>query len=308
MKTRRSLRNPTWMLLTLTVLTTGTGISWGQSDAGTAPRGQSQPDSGQRLLAQADERPAAPVATKIRTAAAELKRSRELLTKHSTIRARIIEQVTLAERSYRAEGRYLQLALKPGDWQMRMELVLKVGDSEGSLLEVCSGTVLLDAARRSGDFSEQTETDLLTGMGLGGLPALLASLEQNMKLGTVKEETYRDRPVNVISGTWSESVAARMTRPGPGGGPGLLPPTVPDQMRLYLDKETGFPYRLLYLKKVPNRDVLKPMLTLDFRDVVLNEPIPSSEFDYKPPTDVQPVELTNFYIEQFAPQGTKDKK
>ncbi len=339
MKTRRSLRNPTWMLLILTVLSTGTGISWGQSDVGRVPRRKTQPDSEQRLLAQADERPPAPVATKTRTAAAELKRSRELLTKHSSIRARIIEQVTLAERSYRAEGRYLQLALKPGDWQMRMELVLKVGDSEGSLLEVCSGTVLhtqteidaggtgkkakdrkeltvtrrnvqqiLDAARRSGDFSEQTETDLLTGMGLGGLPALLASLEQNMKLGTVKEETYRDRPVNVISGTWSESVAARMSRPGPGGGPGLLPPTVPDQMRLYLDKETGFPYRLLYLKKVPNRDVLKPMLTLDFRDVVLNEPIPPSEFDYKPPTDVQPVELTNFYIEQFAPQGTKDKK
>ncbi|RPI82501.1 MAG: hypothetical protein EHM42_09400 [Planctomycetaceae bacterium] len=278
-----------------------------------------------------------------RTAAMELKKARELLTRHSSIQARIVEQVSLGDRSYKAEGRYLQLALKPGAWQMRMELLLRVGESEGSLLEVCNGSVLwtrteidagggtrkasksakdrkkeltvtrrnvqqiLDAARKSGDFSEQTETDLLVSLGLGGIPALLASIEQDMKLGGVKEEVFREKPVLLITGTWSEAASGRMRRPGPGGAPGLLPPTVPDQMRLYLDKETGFPYRLLYLKRIPNRDVLKPMLTLDFRDVVLNEPISPTEFEYEPPQGVE-VDLTNVYLEQFAPQGGSSKK
>lgn len=299
--------------------------------------GSSQVIGGDQLIAQADAPPVAAVA-RTRTAAIELKKARELLTRHSSIQARIVEQVSLGDRSYKAEGRYLQLALKPGAWQMRMELLLKVGESEGSLLEVCNGSVLwtrteidagggmrktgksakdrkkeltvtrrnvqriLDAARKSGDFSEQTETDLLVDLGLGGLPALLASLEQDMKFGAVKEEVFRDRPVLLITGTWSEAVSARMRRPGPGGSLGLLPPTVPDQMKLYLDKETGFPYRLLYLKRVPNRDLLKPMLTLDFRDVVLNEPISPTEFEYEPPQGVE-IDLTNNWLERFAPQS-----
>lgn len=333
MKTHRNLCNRFLLTLALTVGCVGESVVRAQSESAPDRTEETQPVAPQRLIAQSEGRPKPPGDGKTLTAAAELKRSRDQMLRHASIRARIVEQVTLADRSYRAEGRYLQLALKPGDWQMRMELAIKVGESEGSLLEVCNGTVLwtltqidaggggkkkdpknreviltrrnvqqiLDAARKTGDFSEQTESDLLTSMGLGGLPALLTSLEQDMKLGAVKEETLRDRPVLVISGTWSEPVAARMRRPGTGGSPGLLPPTVPDQVRIYLDKETGFPYRLLYLKKSPNRDVLKPMLVLDFRDVVLNEPIPASEFDYTPPQDVQPQEVTNQIIEGFAP-------
>lgn len=335
MKTHCSLRDRFLLTLALTVVCVGESVGWAQAESDTGRSSESQVVSSQRLIAQAEARPKPPGEGKPLTAASELKRSRDQMLRYSSIRARIVEQVTLAEKSYRAEGRYLQLALKPGDWQMRMELAMKVGESEGSLLEVCNGTVLwtltqidagaggkkkdpknrevmltrrnvqqiLDAARKTGDFSEQTESDLLTSMGLGGLPALLTSLEQDMKLGSVKEETLRDRPVLVISGTWSEPVAARMRRPGPGGSPGLLPPTVPDQVRIYLDKETGFPYRLLYLKKSPNRDVLKPMLVLDFRDVVLNEPIPASEFDYTPPQDVQSQDVTTQIIEGFAPNA-----
>jgi len=270
------------------------------------------------------------------TAATVLKRARDALTRHGSIQARIVEQITIMDRSYRAEGRYLQTALKPGDWHMRLELVAKLGEAEGSLLEVCNGTVLwtrteidsggrrksskeakevqitrrnvaqiLDAARKAGDFSEQTETSLLTSFGLGGMPALLAAIERDMKLGAVKEETLYDRPVYVITGTWTEAVSARMRMPAQPGVLGLLPPHVPDQVRVFIDKETGFPYQFVYLKKMPNRDVLKPMLTLEFLDVAINAPIDRAEFDYEPPEGAQPVELTNTFIEQFAPQGTR---
>ena len=333
MKTPRSLPNRFPILVGLLLWSVATSPLTAQDQP--APKAQVPSENGlaAQEAAPGTDRPATPT----RSAAAELKRARQLLTKHSSIRARLIEQVTLNDRTYRAEGRYLQLALKPGDWRMRLELTLKVGESEGSLLEVCNGSVLqtrteidpggtgkkkrenkelrisrrnvqeiLDAARKSGDFSEQTEANLLTSLGLGGLPALLASLEQDMKLGPPKEETIRDRPVVVLTGTWSEAVASRLRAPGAAAGPGLLPTTVPDQVRLYLDQQTGFPYRILYLKKLPNRDVMKPMLTLDFRDVVLNEAIAPAEFEYEPPAGIESVDETNFYIQMLAPQsGTR---
>lgn len=330
MKTPRSLPNPFHAAVWIHLFTAGLVPVVAQDQPAKKPQATATSGVGAPEGAAAGDRPAASG----RSAAAELKRAREMLTKHSSIRARLIEQVTLNDRTYRAEGRYLQLALKPGDWRMRLELTLKVGDSEGSLLEVCNGSVLqtrteidpggsgkkkrenkelrisrrnvqeiLDAARKSGDFSEETETNLLTSLGLGGLPALLASLEQDMKLGPPKEESIRDRPVIVLTGTWSEAVASRFRAPGSPAAPGLLPPTVPDQVRLYLDQQTGFPYRILYLKKLPNREVMKPMLTLDFRDVVLNEAIAQAEFEYEPPAGIESVDETNFYIQMLAPQA-----
>jgi outer membrane lipoprotein-sorting protein len=79
-----------------------------------------------------------------------------------------------------------------------------------------------------------------------------------------------------------------------------LPAFVPDAVRVYLDRETGFPLRFLYLKKIPNRDVQRAMLTFDFLDVAINQPIDPNEFLYEPPTGVQPVELTNFFLDQLG--------
>jgi hypothetical protein len=271
-----------------------------------------------------------------RSAALEMKRAREKLLECSSIQARIVETVAVADgselppRSYKAEGRYLQTSLKPGDWHMRLELVLKAGNAEGSLLEVCDGGVLwsrtqvdtgrqqgkrgdkdekeqtvtrrnvnqiLEAARKLG---EESEAALVANMGLGGLPALLASLERDMRFGSVTEETLRDRPVYVLQGTWSERMASALRGRGEGGS-ALLPPFVPDGARLYLDRETGFPHRILYLKRIPGRNAVRPMLTLDFLNVVLNEPINPSEFLYTPPEGVKEVELTQYFLDRLTP-------
>src|SRR5437879_8118047 len=48
-----------------------------------------------------------------RNPTAELKRAREQLLKCSSISARIVEKVDIYDKGYKAEGRYLQKALKP---------------------------------------------------------------------------------------------------------------------------------------------------------------------------------------------------
>jgi outer membrane lipoprotein-sorting protein len=272
-----------------------------------------------------------------RSPADELIRARDEILKCSTIQAKIVETVAIYDRRYKAEGRYLQRGLKPNDWHMRLELALKVGESAGSLLEVCDGDVLwtstlvdagrkpgrkekkdqslvrrnvtqiLEAARKHGD---QAESRVIAELGLGGIPGLLAAMQQEMKFTSMTEETLNGRPVVVIQGTWTDVFASRLMMQNPQQQPksSLLPPFVPDAVRISIDRETGFPHRFVYLKKIPDRDVLRPMLTFDFLDVALNQPIDNSEFAYEPPSGLQPVELTKFYLDRLnsataAPQA-----
>ena len=128
-----------------------------------------------------------------------------------------------------------------------------------------------------------------------------------MKFIGMKEDTLRERPVYVIHGTWTDAFAGKLRgqQPGKEQAPSLLPVFVPDAVRVYIDRETGFPHRVLYLKKIPGREVSKAMLTLDFLDVVLDQPLNNLEFDYEPPAGVTPVELTKQFLEMLAPAEVK---
>jgi hypothetical protein len=245
-----------------------------------------------------------------RTAEGELERARRKLLKLSSVAATIVETVALSERTFKAEGRYLQTGLKPGDWRLRLELVVKIGDTEGSLLEICDGGVLwtrtevdfskkkdrkdrkettvtrrdvgqiMSAARKSID--ERRQTELIASLGLGGLPALIAAVEKDMKFSSVvREDTLRDRPVYVIQGSWTDEFTSKLRDPSGRVAPSLLLALLPDSVRLSIDRETGVPLRILYLKKVPGREVSRPMLTLDLLDVELDQPINNSEFNYE---------------------------
>ncbi len=267
--------------------------------------------------------------------AAELKRAREQLLKATSVSATVVETITLFDKTYKAEGKYLQqVSPRPNEWNMRLELVIKIGESGGSLLEVCDGELLwtrtdidfgkksergkrkettltrrnvaeiMSAARRLGD--PQQESALIATFGLGGLPALIAAIEQDMKFSAeMKEETLRDRPVVVISGSWTDAFASKLRGTAGQGAPGLLPAFIPDSVRLYIDRETGFPHRVLYQKKLPGRKVARPILTLDFLDVALNEPINKNEFDYEPPERVPVIDQTKAFVDMLSGSESK---
>ncbi len=269
---------------------------------------------------------------------AQLTHAREQVKKCTSISAKVVEKIEVLERSYTAEGRYLQTSQKPNDWRMRFELAVKIGRSEGSLMEVCDGEILwtrletdlssksdkkltkeqklmrrniaeiMSAARKVGDL--KFEDKVIVDMGLGGLPGLIAAIQQDMKFETVTESTLRERPVSIIHGTWSDAFAQRLRggQQQPGAAQpvsAMLPAFVPDGVRIYVDRETGFPHRIMYLKKLLGRDVYKPMVTLDFLDVVLNQPISQQEFDYQAPEGVTPEELTKYVVDRISPPDSK---
>ncbi len=154
-------------------------------------------------------------------AASELKRARQQILKYSSVSANIVETVSIYDRGYKAEGRYLQTALKPNDWHMRLQLMVKIGESTGSLLEVCDGEVLwtrteidfgkkkerkdrkdtiltrrtvseiMGAARRA--VEEKNQSVLIASLGLGGLPAAYRRDRAGHEFYGVKEDTLRQR-------------------------------------------------------------------------------------------------------------------
>jgi len=243
-----------------------------------------------------------------------LKAARERLVDDQPIKAELRETVVIGDRKFTATGRYLQ----GKNLKLRLDFTVNLGNREnalsGSLLEVCDGDVLftrhkigkdvhitrrdvaqiLRAAKASGAIPHNV---LVAELGLGGLPALLASLEQTMTFDSLKQEQIDGKPFTVIEGTWNKEFLDRLK--GPDADESTpLPSHVPDLVRIYFD-ENHFPHRILYLKRRPTRKIHRPMVTLDFTKIVLRASIDEEEFDFVPPKGEIPMDITNTYIQRL---------
>jgi hypothetical protein len=230
--------------------------------------------------------------------------------------AEIVETIVVRGKRFRASGKYLQ---GPGH-KLRLEFDLEVGSTKGSLIQVCDGTTLftqqkiglvVQATRRdvprilkemktiaakagSRARPAQFEADL----GLGGLEALLGSLEDSMSFTQLREQTFQDRPFIIIEGGWNATFLETLTDDDQPAGGGL-PEYVPDRVRVYIDKQTRFAHRIVYLKKNDTRQALRPMVSLEFRNVQLNAPLNDAAFGFKPDTGIRVQDVTDDYIRQI---------
>lgn len=253
----------------------------------------------------------------------EWRRARELLASHTSIDAKLLETVSVLDRSFTVQGRYQQGNIKANDNRLRLELTLKVARSQGSILEICDGDVLwsrfevggekekkepmitrrnvtqiLDAARRKGT---DPETQIVADMARGGLPALMAALDRNMDFTEVKAGTLREHSVKIVRGIWSEQLLKFWRDPTKPDAAPLLPSFVPDEVVISLDQATLFPLRIEYLKQSEKYKSLRPLLTLDFLNVSFDEPLNQGDFIFVPPDRQQPIEVTPAYLGQLNP-------
>ena len=293
-----------------------------RTEAQTPPADQQKPPQTQAapaVEAKAADKPDPSATNSLK----ELERAMHSVAQYSSVQARLVETVQLPDRSIKAEGRYLQGNMGARDYRMRLELRLKVGSQTGSLLEVCDGQILwtrhevgnqpiitrrnvqeiLKAAERSAPIPH---TILISNMGLGGLSALLGSMHLSMNFQGIKPDELRDRPVFVVQGGWQDQYVAlwRGVRQNQDKAfPDGLPSFVPDLVWLSVDQENGFPHRIQYRKRIPGRkeSVTQPILTLDYLDVVLNEPLNAQEFEFKEPDRPTPIDRTEEFIKQFQP-------
>lgn len=230
------------------------------------------------------------------------------LSQRRSIRAEITEMVSLTNPPFKMTGSYVSAGLK-----LRLEYSVKLaGGAVGALREVCDGERLWTLTEMPGA-KRVTRRDVrqilaaveshrlrpdraaAVDLALGGLPALLSSLQRSMQFDAMKEEQLDGRMLVVIQGRWQPELRQKFV-----GGDGELPAHIPDVVRLYFSKETQFPERLLYLKQQPSKKY-QPLLDLHFKNVILDGPVDEREFELTPPDDVEPEDITRQYLDQLFP-------
>jgi hypothetical protein len=227
-----------------------------------------------------------------------------------SIKARIIERVSIGGRRFRLEGTYVQST------DLRLKLDFKVqADAaepgvEGSFLEVCDGTILWTRHEVGGQTrvtrrnvrqileasKNGSQPNLLAvELGLGGLPALLASMERSIKFESQKQEEVNGKKFTVIAGSWNDALKQTFKSAG-GNRPNSH---VPDSVRIYFEPVILFPRRIDFLKKQKGSDEPEVVAEVDFLDIVINGPIDDHLFEFQPPAGIGPIDVTNEYLKQL---------
>ncbi|OYW15575.1 MAG: hypothetical protein B7Z55_14980 [Planctomycetales bacterium 12-60-4] len=253
---------------------------------------------------QADSPAKTENATRARTAggvkpeAASAARAQELikqahaqLLSRRSIRAELTEVATLTEPPLHMTGRYVSAGLK-----LRLEYQVQLaGGVTGSLTEVCDGERLWSLMQLPGSqrvtrrdvrqilvAAERAKTQpnraAAVDLALGGLPALITSLQRSMSFEDVKDDQLDGQPVLLLTGRWTTELAKQLG--GDAQSP-RFPDHIPDACRLTLAADNLFPLRLSYFKR--QEKGLRMLLDLRFRNITLDGPVDENEFRFTPP-------------------------
>jgi hypothetical protein len=269
-----------------------------------------------------------------------VKAARARLSRWQSIRANVVQTVDVGDGRFKASGQLLVGEFP----KLRLEYELTVGNTVGKLLEVCDGQVLhvdrriedvatkAPAADRSSEETEARDSEKpvheitrrdvqrilratkddegvavsmhAADIGLGGLSALLASLERTMIFDSIREEEHAGRKFRVVQGIWNPTYLAELQARLGGMAPQLAM-FLPERVRIYFEAESQFPVRILYLKlSSQERRTYRAMMSLEFHDVEFDVMLPEDAFVYRAPTGVMQRDDTDEFIQLLkASQG-----
>ena len=254
-----------------------------------------------------------------------LREARKRLFSYTSVRASLREFVALGDRRFEAEGTYVAGPFNPLP-QLRLEYQVRVGNTVGTLLEVCDGQILhtqrslerVDAAVTEGEAPKPEitvtrrdvrkildevhkhgatpETILQAELGIGGLPALLTSIDRVMDFQAIKEEPLGGRKCYLLQGTWKPKFLTDLQAQFAAFGRNVQT-FVPETVRIHLDGETLFPVRIAYWPPPATEGPARPpLLTLEFTDVRINEQVSPLLFEYVS-TGANETDITKQFIE-----------
>lgn len=256
-----------------------------------------------------------------------IQQARNRLFERESVQAEMTEVVTLGNYSFRSTGTYAAAS----GFRYRLEYQVELGELVGKFLEVCDGQLLhtrreisearpaltstaapqveltrrdIQKIRREAMGIKETVqgTELADALraaeiGIGGLPAVLASLERSMIFSGVHAETIDGREYLVVQGHWKKDRKDQLlTGLGPAGN--QVAGFMPDLVRVYLAKETLFPEKFLYLKESgKDQKTYRPLVAVEYRKVVLNQPVPERLFVYVAPPQEEERDETAAFLE-----------
>lgn len=230
-------------------------------------------------------------------------------------------------------GNYCQLTNGPKLF-LKLDLKLHVGDQVRSLRQISDGDSLWEirAQRDSHTFSHvnlgrlrevASQTDPMVPpsywMALGGLPRMMAKLEEMFSFETPQEATIGDHPVWRVEGAWKRSMLAKML-PGQGdailaGDPvnlAKLPEQLPHGVTLVLGRDQVvplFPYRFSFYRNVDNQENGEvervAMVTWELFELRVRPELRPRDFDFRPAADQEFQELTDNHVDRLKQASEK---
>lgn len=193
--------------------------------------------------------------------------------------------------------------------------MLGEADDRGQLLQVSDGNVLYTTWKNGKDtrVTRRSIRDILAAasatttydpknaamdLGVGGLRGLISRLQTTMEFGSIKSVKAGERNLYEVTGRWNENVRKEVFKI-PEGSLVDPRPHVPEYCRIYVDVETMLPRRIQFLKRnvEANAKLVRPMLSLDLRNIVLNETVDDQLFTFTPPEGVKEEDLTQETID-----------
>lgn len=316
------MKSPTIFSWTVTALLVGFAASGSRGSLGQdQPAPVAEKTESTKSSDSSTSTPPLSEATPEDHAAAEelLQKARSALAGHASIQADMKQQILLQGRKLNAEGTYAAEGIK-----LRLEYTIRVGTMEGKLVEVGDGRILhtermvfpvgtkdtRDAqttyTRRdiekilgvAGEARNLPAASLAAELGIGGLPALLASLDRSMTGVRVTEEEVEGQKCQVFHGKWEESVLKNYDA-AIGNYKANLVPFFPDEVRLYLSQETSLPVQVVYLKNEQNESGKitgqRGLMRLEFRNYRF-DPLPPETFRYQLPSGREEVDQTEDFL------------
>jgi hypothetical protein len=251
-----------------------------------------------------------------------LKEARNSLLNRQTLQADMQQQIILGDRRLKAEGTYISGPFP----KLRLEYKIRVGTMQGALTEICDGTILhtQKAIGKAGAkdpellFTRRDVQKILAAsensanlpvaslgaeMGIGGLPAILASIDRCMNGKRITDKEFEGQMCRVYHGAWDPVVRQRYQ-----GGIGAesdrimasLVPFFPDTVQVFFTADTLSPVKIVYFKndldeagKITSE---RALMQLEFRNLKLDQPVPPSAFQFVLPSGREEVDTTKDFL------------
>jgi len=242
-----------------------------------------------------------------------------------SVSAAVRQKVEMLGQKFSVEGNYL----KGPAYRIRMDLSVKgLADSAGKMSQVCDGETLWDYRQvlearlyfkvgkvpqimeklNAPELDAKIREQAIAQLGLVGPEVLLTGLRKSIKFDQKEEGTLDGKAVWVLHGTWKnrEGILGPNQQPLPAMMP--LPAYIPSVASLWIDKETGWPYKVFLQGKAPTiledtrprgpdgkpygrkmavQKVEASKVELVYADVKLNPEVRPEEFAFEPPPDAR---------------------
>ena len=268
------------------------------------------------------------------SAAYLLRSAVEAIASESNLQASVRHKINLFDQHLVGTGHYSQFGEGPIK-RLRLELKTQVGKTTTSITQVCDGRHLwlrenfpdsiqlsridvrqvrtrLEQLRRINhtDTPNQAfiaQLDWGANIAMGGMPRVLAAVEDSFNFSVVRRATFEDVPVWVILGQWKPEIRDqiqsrfRVRR-------GNLMTHMPNAVRVVLGRDEQFQYfprEIQYLRVVEGETeefvTATALVTLQFYDYSRTVAMNRSQFDYQRGDQII-VDRTQAFLEKYLPE------